>query len=578
MIDEFTVMHKGGLVLFKEKFQQVSGNPVNQVIKKVLIEDRAGKGGFQQDAYKVEWLLDNERDLIYVIVYKHLLSLGYISELLEAARDSFLSQFGGDLNSRTFLKNPTAFSETVKGYTTEFRKLVRDVEAATDALRKEARKSERVASPSRTAVKEEQKGEEAGPVEDEPSPTPSSPEQLTGRAALLEKMRKKKDQQSNIGGKAKPKPAKKPAPKKEMRQAGFLRDNGGTSTASYTPSAEDKDRVIEQTHDPTTDRTDVDGWSAEEKTEKPRSRFTTFLRERFGNRSIDVQDLDEILPALRDTMTSKNVAQEIAEGLISSARAELTGKSIPNLTSLSQCIKESLTHSLMRILTPKKDVNILRDVAKAKEQGRPYTIAFCGVNGVGKSTNLSKIAYWLRGNNQSVLIAACDTFRSGAVEQLKVHSGRIGVPVFDKGYAKDAADVAQSAIVRAKKDNTDVVLIDTAGRMQDNEPLMRSLAKLIHINKPDLVLFVGEALVGNDGVDQLRKFNSSLENFTPPGLAPRGIDGIILTKFDTIDDKVGAAISMVYESGQPIVFVGVGQSYQDLRTLNPQVVVSSLLN
>ena len=152
------------------------------------------------------------------------------------------------------------------------------------------------------------------------------------------------------------------------------------------------------------------------------------------------------------------------------------------------------------------------------------------------------------------------------------------MPVFDKGYAKDAADVAASALMKAKKDGTDVVLIDTAGRMQDNEPLMRSLAKLMHTAQPDLVLFVGEALVGNDGVDQLRKFNSSLENFTPPGREPRGIDGIVLTKFDTIDDKVGAAISMVYESGQPIVFVGVGQGYQDLRTLNPQVVCNSLLN
>ena len=200
------------------------------------------------------------------------------------------------------------------------------------------------------------------------------------------------------------------------------------------------------------------------------------------------------------------------------------------------------------------------------------------MNGVGKSTNLSKVAYWLRSNDLTVLIAACDTFRSGAVEQLKVHSGRIGVPVFDQGYAKDAAEVAKQAIDTAKKNRDDVVLIDTAGRMQDNEPLMRSLAKLIHNNRPDLVLFVGEALVGNDGVDQLRKFNSSLEDFTPPGQAQRGIDGIVLTKFDTIDDKVGAAISMVYQSGQPIVFVGVGQSYQDLRTLNPEVVVASLLN
>jgi len=121
-----------------------------------------------------------------------------------------------------------------------------------------------------------------------------------------------------------------------------------------------------------------------------------------------------------------------------------------------------------------------------------------------------------------------------------------------------------------------VVLVDTAGRMQDNERLMKELANLVGVNRPDLVLFVGEALVGNEAVDQLTKFNRSLEMFGTSKEA-RGIDGIFLTKFDTVDEKVGAAISMVYSTGQPVVFVGVGQKYTDLKILNPTRIASMLL-
>jgi len=175
------------------------------------------------------------------------------------------------------------------------------------------------------------------------------------------------------------------------------------------------------------------------------------------------------------------------------------------------------------------------------------------------------------------MIAACDTFRAGAVEQLRVHADRLQVKLFEKGYSKDAASVASDAIKFAKDNKYDVVLVDTAGRMQDNEPLMRALAKLVNQNQPDLVLFVGEALVGNDAVDQLTKFNQALMDFSPPNVKPRLIDGIVLTKFDTIDDKVGAAISMSYTTGQPILFTGVGQTYTALRKMNVKAVVRALL-
>lgn len=187
-------------------------------------------------------------------------------------------------------------------------------------------------------------------------------------------------------------------------------------------------------------------------------------------------------------------------------------------------------------------------------------------------------------NNLKVLIAACDTFRSGAVEQLRVHARNLRalaqgatVDLFDKGYGKDPAGIAKEAISYAANQGYDVVLVDTAGRMQNNEPLMRALAKLVSVNSPDKLIFVGEALVGNEAVDQLSKFNQALIDFSGQS-SPQTIDGIILSKFDTIDDKVGAALSLTYTTGQPIFFVGTGQTYTDLRRMNVKSVVNALLS
>ena len=175
------------------------------------------------------------------------------------------------------------------------------------------------------------------------------------------------------------------------------------------------------------------------------------------------------------------------------------------------------------------------------------------------------------------MIAGCDNFRSGAIAQLQVHCDCLNIPLFEKGYKGDAALIAKEALAEAKAQNYDVLLIDTAGRMQRNEKLMRALAKLVHLNNPDVVLFVGEALVGNDAIDQLTEFNKCLIDYAVQDSNPRAIDGIVLTKFDTVDQKVGTALNMVYTTGKPIVFVGVGQKYPHLKKLNVQTVISALM-
>ena len=308
------------------------------------------------------------------------------------------------------------------------------------------------------------------------------------------------------------------------------------------------------------------------------ARLTNSIKGLTGNKTMLEADLLPVLKDFRDNLVQKNVATEIADKVCESVKTSLLTQKTATFTSVKTTVKDALKTAIQRVLTPKVNIDILKEAQSAKARGVPYTIVFIGVNGVGKSTSLSKVAYYLKTKGGlNVMIAACDNFRAGAVEQLQVHGKCLDIPVFQKGYGDDAAQICKEAVHEAKAKKFDVVLIDTAGRMQDNEPLMKALAKLINVNNPSVILFVGEALVGNDAIDQLTKFNQSLVDF---GMSqnPRTIDGIILTKFDTVDEKVGAALSMVYTTGKPIVFVGVGQKYPHLKKLNVNTVVHILMS
>ncbi|CED83373.1 Signal recognition particle receptor, alpha subunit [Phaffia rhodozyma] len=336
--------------------------------------------------------------------------------------------------------------------------------------------------------------------------------------------------------------------------------------------------------------------------------LSSFFSRLKGTKVLTKEDLQPVLEVMEKHLMGKNVAKGVCERVCEGVESALIGRKLGSFGSVRSEVRAALSQSITRILTPKSSTDILLEIkrkhsasANAAEafsnstssNSEPYKMVFVGVNGVGKSTNLSKVCFWLLQNELNVLIAACDTFRSGAVEQLRVHVNNLGrlseqigegekkgrVELFEKGYGKDSATIAKEAISFAKEHAFDVVLIDTAGRMQDNEPLMRALSKLVSVNSPDKIIFVGEALVGNEAVDQLSKFDRSLKEFSAKGGKgkERGIDGMILTKFDTIDDKVGAALSMTYVTGQPILFVGCGQTYTDLRHLRVNHIVQSLL-
>lgn len=234
--------------------------------------------------------------------------------------------------------------------------------------------------------------------------------------------------------------------------------------------------------------------------------------------------------------------------------------------------------ALTKILTPTSSLDLLREIQAVTAPNplnplaapRPYVLSIVGVNGVGKSTNLSKICYFLLQNKYRVLVAAGDTFRSGAVEQLRVHvrnlselSAREGgsVELFERGYGKDAANIAADAVAYAAANAFDVVLIDTAGRRHNDARLMSSLEKFAKLARPDKILMVAEALVGSDSVAQAQNFNAAFG-------AGRRLDGFVISKCDTVGDMVGTLVSMVHATGVPVVFLGTGQHYGDLRGLN----------
>ncbi|KAL6694791.1 signal recognition particle, alpha subunit, N-terminal domain-containing protein [Trichoderma pleuroticola] len=306
-----------------------------------------------------------------------------------------------------------------------------------------------------------------------------------------------------------------------------------------------------------------------------------------GGKTLTKEDLDKAMKGMEDHLLRKNVAREAAVRLCEGVEKELVGVKTGNFESINARIQAAMESSLTKMLTPTSSLDLLREIdsitappVTSLRKARPYVISIVGVNGVGKSTNLSKICFFLLQNKYKVLIAAGDTFRSGAVEQLAVHvrnlkelTAREGgkVELYQKGYGKDAAAVAKDAVNHAAQEGYDVVLIDTAGRRHNDQRLMSSLEKFAKFAQPDKILMVGEALVGTDSVAQARNFNAAFGS-------DRALDGFIISKCDTVGDMVGTLVSLVHATNVPVVFVGVGQHYSDLRNFSVKWAVGKLLS
>ncbi|KAK4042470.1 hypothetical protein C8A01DRAFT_44486 [Parachaetomium inaequale] len=306
-----------------------------------------------------------------------------------------------------------------------------------------------------------------------------------------------------------------------------------------------------------------------------------------GGKTLTKEDLEKAMKGMEEHLLKKNVAREAAVRLCEGVEKELVGVKTGNFESINTRIQKAMEASLTKMLTPTSSLDLLREIdsitapsATSLRKARPYVMSIVGVNGVGKSTNLSKICFFLLQNKYKVLIAAGDTFRSGAVEQLAVHvrnlkelTAREGgqVELYQKGYGKDAAAVAKDAVAFAAQEGFDVVLIDTAGRRHNDQRLMSSLEKFAKFAQPDKILMVGEALVGTDSVAQARNFNAAFGS-------GRSLDGFIISKCDTVGDMVGTLVSIVHATNVPVLFVGVGQHYSDLRNFSVRWAVEKLLS
>ncbi|CAG8433365.1 1574_t:CDS:10 [Diversispora eburnea] len=577
MLDFFTILTKGGIVLWSKTFARVTTYPVDDLIKEVLIEERAGATNYTKNSYNLKWTFANELDLIFVVAYQKILQLAYIEELLATVKKFFCDKFANFIRDTSRL-HKYAFDD-------DFDSIRCNIEE------KDARTKK---------YKTTTEGNKKLDVKDFEKTSPNSiisEEEITRN---IESIRSNGKHLKNRNGKGKKgirsssvlvndsSDDKKPR-KKIMRVWDDKLNKEEMEGLDYSNNANQNDdtdeSVIRQqfVDENQLGRFQNGHYSVQDLGQDKGSSMFSFFKNITGQKAITEEDLAQVLANMKEHLIKKNVAADISTHLCESVAKNLVGQKTGSFKTIRSTVKQAMEASLKRILTPKTSVDLLRDIGQSQAESRPYTICFVGVNGVGKSTNLSKTCFWLLQNGFKVLIAACDTFRSGAVEQLRVHVRNLNalgqnsvVELYERGYGKDAAGIAKDAINYGKSNKFDVVLIDTAGRMQDNEPLMRALSKLVSVNKPDKIIFVGEALVGNEAVDQLTKFNQALKDFS--GLQnPRHIDGIILTKFDTIDDKVGAALSMAYTTGQPILFVGTGQTYTDLKNMRVSHIVQSLL-
>src|SRR3989344_6424060 len=295
------------------------------------------------------------------------------------------------------------------------------------------------------------------------------------------------------------------------------------------------------------------------------------LLQRIGQKintiEISEKEFETYSEELESLLLENNVALEVVEKIISNLKEDLVGKKILKKEFDSE-FDDALKDSVRKILVDGFDI-----IEKIKEKhidnqvenkSSPYVILLVGINGSGKTTTIAKLANYLKRKGKTCVLAAADTFRAASIEQLKTHGEKLNIPVIAQQYGSDPAAVGFDAIAYAKKHHIDIVLIDTAGRMHTASNLLKEMEKIARVTKPDLKIFIGESITGNDATEQAKSFNETIN-----------IDAIILAKAD-VDEKGGTALSVGYVTGKPIIFLGTGQEYDDLEPFDKERFIEKL--
>lgn len=280
---------------------------------------------------------------------------------------------------------------------------------------------------------------------------------------------------------------------------------------------------------------------------------------------LKAENLKPILSDFKMNLAENDVAFPVADRICDELEKRLVGVQVKRLEDRKKIVEENLRQVLLEVMITSNKVDLLNKVEEKRKRNEPFTLLFVGINGTGKTTTIAKVAQFLRGKGYSVVLAGSDTYRAGSIEQLEEHAKRLGMRIIKHNYGADPAAVAYDAISHAKAHGINVVLIDTAGRMQTNQNLMNELAKVKRIVTPDLTVLTVDSLIGNDAVQQAEEFYNCI-----------GVDATILTKVDA-DVKGGSALSVTYVTQKPILFIGVGQTYKDLELFNPEKFVNMIL-
>jgi fused signal recognition particle receptor len=299
----------------------------------------------------------------------------------------------------------------------------------------------------------------------------------------------------------------------------------------------------------------------EEKEEVKKESLFERLKKKFSSVKLNVEHFEKVFEELEIILIENSVAIEVIEKIKEELKKELLDHPVER-KKIEYEIKDALKKSISGILVDSYD--LIEKIKEELKKEKPYKIVFFGINGSGKTTSIAKIAWLLKKNNISCILAAADTFRAASIEQLEKHSSALGIEMIRHDYGADPAAVAFDAIKHAKAEKIDVVLIDTAGRMHSNANLMAEMEKICRVSKPNLKIFVGESITGNDATEQARKFNEAI-----------GIDGIILTKSD-VDEQGGAIISVSYITKKPILYLGKGQEFEDFEKFDKEKILKLL--
>jgi fused signal recognition particle receptor len=280
---------------------------------------------------------------------------------------------------------------------------------------------------------------------------------------------------------------------------------------------------------------------------------------------LKAENLTPILSDFKMSLAENDVAFPVADKICDELAKRLVGVQVKRLEDRKKIVEENLRQVLLEVMLTNVRVDLLKLADEKRKKTEPFIVMFVGINGTGKTTTIAKVAQFFRDKNFSVVLAAADTYRAGSIEQLEEHARRLGMRVIKSNYGGDSAAVAYDAVSHAKAHGINVVLVDTAGRMQTNQNLMNELVKVKRVVGPDLTVLTVDSLIGNDAVMQAEEFNKAV-----------GIDATILTKVDA-DVKGGSALSVTYVTQKPILFIGVGQTYKDLELFNPEKFVNMVL-